>query len=76
MKLNEIKNKLFDQINLSTEETSYIFSLIMSGEISEIDTTSILVALKIKKETKNEIHGAAKIMREKSFKISSPEKRY
>ncbi len=72
MKLNEIKNKLFEQKNLSIEETSYIFNLIMNGEISEIDTTSILIALKIKKETKNEIHGAAKIMREKSIKISSP----
>jgi len=72
MNLNEIKNKLFDQKNLSIEETSYIFNLIMSGEISEIDTASILIALKIKKETKNEIYGATKIMREKSIKISSP----
>ena len=47
--------------------------MIMGGEISEIDTTAILVALKIKKETKNEILGATKIMREKSIKISSPE---
>ena len=73
MKLNKIKNKLFEQLNLSTEETSFIFNLIMNGEISEIDTASILVSLKMKKETKNEIKGAAKIMREKSIKISSPE---
>ena len=44
----------------------------MNGEVAEIDTTSILVALKIKSESKAEIHGAAKIMREKSTKISSP----
>ena len=72
MNLSEIKNKLFNKINLSTEETSYVFNLIMNGEVAEIDTTSILVALKIKCESKEEIQGAAKIMREKSTKISSP----
>ena len=72
MNLDEIKKKLFNKIDLSTQETSYIFDLIMSGEISEIDTASILIALKIKNETKNEIQGATIIMREKSMKISSP----
>ena len=72
MNLDEIKKKLFNKIDLSTQETSYIFDLIMSGEISEIDIASILIALKIKNETKNEIQGATIIMREKSMKISSP----
>ena len=72
MNIDEIKNKLYNQINLSSKETSYIFNLIMSGELSEIDTSSILISLKIKSETKEEIQGAAKIMRDKSMKISSP----
>ena len=72
MNLSEIKNKLFDKIDLSKDEASYIFNLIMSGNLTEIDTTTILVALKIKRESKNEIYGAAKIMREKAIKISSP----
>ena len=72
MNLNEIKNKLFDKRDLTIEESSYVFNLIMSGKIEEIDTASILIALKIKNESKNEIHGAAKIMRDKSEKISSP----
>ena len=42
--------------------------MIMSGEVSEINTTAILIALKIKVETKNEILGATKVMREKSHK--------
>ena len=42
MNLSEIKNKLFNQINLTSEETSHIFNLIMNGKLSEIDTTSIL----------------------------------
>ena len=76
MNIDEIKNKLYNQINLSSKETSYIFNLIMSGELSEIDTSSILISLKIKSETKEEIQGAAKIMRDKSMKISSPKKHY
>ena len=72
MNLVDIKNKLFNQIDLTTDESSYIFNLIMSGGVNEIDVVSILVALKIKNESINEIHGAVKIMREKSIKISSP----
>jgi len=72
MNLDHIKEKIFKSIDLSEEETTYVFDLIMSGEVSEIETASILVGLKIKQETKEEILGAAKIMREKSLKISSP----
>ena len=67
----KIKNKLFDKQDLSFEESSFVFNLIMNGEVEEIDTTSILISLKIKNESKDEIHGAAKIMREKSIKIIS-----
>ena len=72
MNLHEIKNKLFDKITLSFEETTFLFDLIMKGQVEEIDLSSILIALKIKNEEINEIHGAAKIMIENSFKISSP----
>ena len=72
MKIKEIKNKLFKSIDLSVEETTYIFSEIMNGNLSEIETSSILIALKLKNETKNEILGASKIMREKSLKINAP----
>ena len=72
MNIDEIKNKLFNKINLSVEESSFLFNLIMKGEVEEIDLASILIALKIKTESIDEIHGAVKIMREKSLKISSP----
>jgi len=68
-----IKNKLFLQENLSIKESEYIFNLIMSGDLNEIDISAILISLKLKIENKDEIYGAAKIMREKSLKISSPE---
>ena len=72
MNLSKIKNKLFNKKNLSFEESSFLFDLIMSGKVGEIDIASILIALKIKNESKDEIYGAAKIMRDKSMKISSP----
>ena len=72
MLIKTIKNKLFNKIDLTNEETFQLFQMIMNGEISEIDTTAILIALKIKGENKDEILGATKIMREKSLKISSP----
>ena len=72
MNIDEIKNKLFDQQDLSSNEASFVFDIIMNGEMQEIDMASILIALKIKKETTDEIFGAVKIMREKSMKISSP----
>ena len=49
MNLIEIKNKLFDKQDLSFEESSFVFNLIMNGEVGEIDTASILISLKIKK---------------------------
>ena len=73
MQIKEIQNKLFNQENLNVEETSFIFKNIMEGKISEIDIAAILIALKIKRESKNEILGATKIMREKSLKINAPE---
>jgi len=73
MNLKEIKEKIFNSINISTEETIFIFELIMSGKISEIEIAGILIALKTKSETKDELLGAALSMREKSLRITSPE---
>ena len=73
MEINTIKNKLFAQQDLTINESVDLFELIMNGKLSEIDISAILIALKLKGESKNEILGAAKIMRSKSMKISSPD---
>ena len=73
MKLNLIKEKIFNSKNISVNETKFIFDLIMNGKISEVEAAGILIGLKTKSESKDEILGAAKSMREKSLKISSPE---
>ena len=69
---NLILNKIFKQQNLNLDESMYIFNQIMNGELDDIKITSVLVGLKLKGETKDEIIGAAKVMREKSLKINSP----
>ncbi len=67
-----ILNKILQEQNLNIEESMFIFNKIMSGELDDIKITSILIGLKLKGETKEEIIGAAKVMREKSLKINSP----
>ena len=71
MKIKDIKEKIFNLKDLSLEETIFIFDLIMSGSISEVDITSILIGLKLKTESPNEILGAVKIMRSKAITIES-----
>ena len=74
IEIKNIKEKIFNHIDLSIQETVYIFDLIMNGKLSEIDITAIIIGLKLKQESKNEILGAAKIMRSKSKKIISDNK--
>ena len=71
MNIKIIKNKIFNLQNLSVRESEFTFNLIMNGKLSEIEITGILIGLKLKSETKNEILGAAKCMRRKSLKIKS-----
>ena len=73
MNFDKIKKNIFNLQNISSEESIYIFDLIMNGEISEIEMSGILIALKNKTETINEILGAAISMRERSLKIISPD---
>ena len=70
---NNIKNKLISQNNLTSDESFLLFNAIMNGKVNEIDTSAILISLKIKGETKDEILGATKIMRSKSLKIEASE---
>ncbi len=72
MKQNSILNKILLKENLNVDESMFIFNQIMSGKLDDIKITSILIGLKLKGETKEEIIGAAKVMREKSLKINCP----
>ena len=73
MNLEKIKGKIFSFESLTANESYYIFNLIMNGSLSEIEISGILIALKSKSESINELYGAAKCMREKSLKIQVSE---
>ena len=45
----------------------------MNGDLNDIELSALLIGLRMKGETKDEIIGAVKIMRNKSLKIYSPE---
>jgi anthranilate phosphoribosyltransferase len=44
-------NLLLEQQDLTFEQANSFFDLVMQGEVSEIELTAALIALKIKKET-------------------------
>ena len=69
MKVKEVLNKLVEKQNLSFEETRDLFTQIMDGKLTDVQIAGILVALRSKGETTEEIAGATSVMREKSLKV-------
>ena len=69
MEVKEVLNKLVEKQNLSFEETRDLFTQIMDGKLTDVQIAGILVALRSKGETANEIAGATSVMREKSLKV-------
>ena len=73
MEVKEVLNKLVEKQNLSFEETRDLFMQIMDGKLTDVQIAGILVALRSKGETANEIAGATSVMREKSLKVPLPD---
>ena len=48
MEIKKFKNKLFSQQDLTSDESMCLFELIMSGKLSDIEITAILISLKLK----------------------------
>lgn len=55
--------------DLSQEQAYWVFSQIMDGKLSEVQTAGLLMAMATKGHTTAEIAGAAQAMRERSVKI-------
>jgi len=72
MDIVELLKKVVDGKNLSIEESYYIAHSIIRGNVSEVLTVAILIALRMKEEIADEIIGFAKAMREMSIKINAP----
>lgn len=63
-------NSLIDGINLSHEAMLATMHQVMAGELTPVQISALLVALRIKGETIDEIAAAATVMRELSSKVS------
>ncbi|WP_457567998.1 anthranilate phosphoribosyltransferase [Desulfurobacterium sp.] len=69
MEFKEILEDVINGKNLSYEETKDLFGKIMGGELTPAQIAGILVAMRMKGETTEEIAGAASAMRDKSRKV-------
>ncbi len=73
MQIKEIIKDIIDGKDM-TEDTAYsAASQIMSGQVSEAQISALLVGLRIKGETVDEITGFARSMRENMTVVRSPE---
>jgi anthranilate phosphoribosyltransferase len=63
--------KLRQRENLSEEEISHLMQMIMSGKVAHEDIATILLALREKGPTVEEITGAARIMRQFVLKVKT-----
>lgn len=70
MTISEIISKVLDGNDLTPDEASSAMKLIMSGELTPAQIAGLLIALRMKGETSEEIAAFAKVMREFAVKIS------
>lgn len=61
--------KVVDGHDLSTEEMNMVMKAVMTGHATDAQIGALLVALRMKGESIEEIAGAAEVMRELSFKV-------
>ena len=73
MKYQEALNALIGKRDLSSEEMASVMRQIMSGELSPVQIAGIVIALRSKGETVEEIAAAARVMRSLSAKVEVPE---
>lgn len=65
--------KLLRSQDLTVDESSRVFQILMSGGATPAQIASILVALRVKGETVDEITGGAITLRTKAGKITAPD---
>ena len=70
MQFKDTLTKLLDHSDLSRDEMLAIMRQVMAGELTSAQISALLVALRMKGETVDEIAAAAQVMRELSTKVS------
>ncbi len=72
--IKELIKKITEFKDLTPEETENLFSLLMKGELTDAQIGAVLIGLKMKGETVDEISSAAKIMRQNAVKVPVKDK--
>jgi anthranilate phosphoribosyltransferase len=69
--MRELLERLCRNENLAREQVQQLFARIVQGELSEIELSALLIALKAKGETPEEIAGAAQALRDAAQSFST-----
>ncbi len=72
MLATDLLQKLIEKKNLTMEDSHAFVTQIMDGQVNPIQTGAILTALRIKRETPDEIVGLVRAMREKMIRVDAP----
>lgn len=74
--MDRILSKLLTGGRLDREESRVLFDAVIRGEVSDVEMTALLVALKLRGETAEEIAGAAQALREGAREFPRPDYRF
>ncbi|MCX7739160.1 MAG: anthranilate phosphoribosyltransferase [Hydrogenothermaceae bacterium] len=67
--IKELIGKVVNRENLTSSEMEYLFENIMEGNLTDAQIGAVLIGLKMKGESIQEISSAAKVMREKAVRV-------
>ncbi len=68
----ELFEHLYRGENLSQTQSNRVFTDVLAGELNNTEITALLISLKLKGETSDEIAGAAQAMRDSAVDFPSP----
>jgi anthranilate phosphoribosyltransferase len=71
--LEQVLNKLMSGESLERSESASLFEAVINGELSDVEIAAVLVALKMRGETAEEIAGAAGALREGARAFPRPD---
>ncbi|CAA7622163.1 anthranilate phosphoribosyltransferase [Magnetospirillum sp. SS-4] len=71
--MKEVLGRLAGGATLTEAEAEAVFEIIMSGDATPAQIGGLLMALRVRGETVEEITGAARIMRAKALRVEAPE---
>ncbi|MDR1529074.1 MAG: anthranilate phosphoribosyltransferase [Burkholderiales bacterium] len=74
--MDQILSKLLTGGKLDREESRQLFEAVIRGEVGDVELTALLVALKLRGETAEEIAGAAQALREGAHEFPRPDYRF